>query len=217
MDSKREKEPFMGMISVHRISGQKYLFDSDVIHNNFVRIELEEADREWHLSQHWIHGHNRVFTLDMSEIQWAQFVSSFGTSGTPCTIAYREGKRVADPLPPEADAKKFQRQASETCASGIDAAKEAVKKLEDVISGKSPASKTNLREVLGFLEKCVRELSANLAFVETQFTENLESKMGEAKAEFEGYLGHRLRELGIDAVRLQQIESGAPMLLESKK
>jgi hypothetical protein len=212
MNDTKEKAPYMGVINVGRVSGQADLFDSDVRHQHFIEVSISQASRERHLSTNWIHGEEELVSVWMTELQWAHFVSSFNQgSGTPVTLRHIRGKRVELPPPARPETTKFKQEVMETAKESLDALRGAVAKLEAALVPKAKLpNKGELTAILSDLGGALRHFTANIPFVETQFDEHMEKKLNEAKTEFEGYMGSRLRDLGLEAAALQATLAGAP-------
>ncbi|VVB52986.1 Uncharacterised protein [uncultured archaeon] len=208
----RDAEPYMGVIKVARCQGRADLFDSDVEHQHFIEVSICHAEKTRQLSQNWIHGHEEIVSVWMSEIQWANFVSSFNQgSGVPVTLKHIDRKRIAPPPPPEREASKFHQEVMETASDSLSALKAAVGRLESALVPKAKApNKAELNELLGLLHTALREFENNIPFVEKQFDEHMETKIAEAKSEFEGYLQRRLREIGLEAALLKDATAEAP-------
>lgn len=208
----RDKQEYMGTITVHRCSGQVDLFASDVSHQNFIEVAINHASIERNLSTNWIHGSDEIVSVRMSEIQWAQFVSSFNQgSGTPVTIAHINRRRITPPPPPTPESDKFKEELKKTAMDSLHALQEAITKLtESALPKAKPMTKADMHAVLDNLKMAQQEFVSNIPFVEEQFREHVEGKLSEAKCEFEGYIGNRLREMGLEAAQLKQAEEQAP-------
>jgi hypothetical protein len=211
-DKKTENAPYMGVVKVGRISGQVELFDSDVTHQHFIGLEICHAETERHLSQNWVHGGKEIIRVYMSEIQWAQLLSSMNQGdGVSCTLNHIEGKRIAPPPRAKSIASTFHKEIVETAEDSLNAIKSAISTVEKAFEPKAKAlNKTELAAVLSNLQTAVREFENNLPFVEKQFTEAMETKMSEAKSSFEGYVNNRLRSLGLETAALQAATDAAP-------
>lgn len=207
-----EKKDYMGAIRVSRVSGQANLFASDVQHQHFIEVTICEAEEQRNLSMNWLHAGREIISVAMSEIQWAQFVSSFNQgSGTACTIEHIQGKEIKAPPRPSQEAELFKKEMREKVSESLDSLAEAIRRVSESVEkgGKLP-NKTDLNNILDGLKRTERELVANVPFVERQFQEHVERKMAEAKSEFEGYMNGRLRNLGLESLALQAAKENAP-------
>ena len=61
-----ERHPSYGVIGVHRVSGETSLFQSDVRHNHFIRIEIKDARKVIDRTHEFIMGDKIVASVDMS-------------------------------------------------------------------------------------------------------------------------------------------------------
>jgi hypothetical protein len=212
MNGTKESQPYMGVIKVSRCQGRVNLFDSDVEHHNFIEVSVCHAERERHLSSNWIHDREEIVAVRMSEIQWAQFVSSFNQgSGTPVTLAHILMKRVEEPASPKNEASVFHKEVTDTVVESLNALKDAMAKVEQALVPKAKTlNKGELAAILSDLRMAVMHFTNNVPFVEKRFGEHIEEKLTEAKVEFEGYLHNRLRNLGLQAAALNAAAEEAP-------
>src|SRR5688572_30436551 len=89
-----ERHPAWGMIGAARVQTTPpgaVLFDSDLRHQHNVIITLYEARRNrGDLYRDHLMAERQVVEVQMSEAQWASFVSSMNAGdGVPCTIRTR--------------------------------------------------------------------------------------------------------------------------------
>jgi hypothetical protein len=207
-----ESEPYMGTIHVSRVPGRAHLFDSDVEHQHFITVSIHHATRERSLSMNWVHPGDEIVEVCMSEMQWANFVSSFNQgSGVPVTLNHIMGRRIPEPPNLKSEVSKFQKEVIATVAESIGSLKAAIAKLEAGLVPKAKApNKTELTTILDDLQAAFRQFTNGVPFIEGQFDEYIEAKMVEAKCEFEGFMQGRLRELGLEAAALSTTADEAP-------
>src|ERR1700679_3718672 len=87
-----------GFIRASRVQGQTELFDSAINHQHFVAITLGEMTQCRHLYQTWNFAGRELMTVDMSEHQFAQFITSMNSgSGSACTIRRFNGEQRKKP------------------------------------------------------------------------------------------------------------------------
>ena len=210
-----QKHPSFGNITVGRISGQTHLFGSDVKHQHFVEISIREGEVRRHLSMNWYSGRKKIVSVWLTEMQWAQFVSSFNQGeGTPCTIRDREGHQVEQLPEPEDVTSTFEKEINQYAADTLTELQEVISRLRAVTApGAKSMGKKELFEMMRQLEISLAHVTAGMPFIEKQFAEAMESKMVEAKTAFEGYMNNRLREMGLESRALQAAKDEAPKLL----
>jgi len=204
--------PAFGNITVGRVQGRVNLFGSDVEHHTFISVAVSRCDLARDLSHDWFHPGEELIEVWMSELQWAQFVSSFNQGGgTPVTLHHVLRKAIPELPSPKPAASTFQKEVTATAKDSLDALKGAVAKLEAVLLPKAkPATKGELREILENLRMAAMHFTNNLSYVEDKFGEAVAHKLTEAKLEFDGYMANRLRSLGLEATAQQLALDEAP-------
>jgi hypothetical protein len=202
-DDKITKHECFGSITVNRLTGSTYLFGSEAEHRESIRIEINEADMRRSLSDDRIFGSKRLVTVDMTYEQWARFVSSFGIGmGTPCTLRQVATKQYAECPEPEGFASKFQDDLKDTMKEATGKLDGLVAKLhEALLPGNKTLGKKELTQVLKDIEHAVMQVRNNVPFIEEQFGEMMERKVGAAIIEVEGTIAHGLREAGIASLK----------------
>lgn len=201
-DKKYEHESY-GAISVNRVSGQTHLFGSDAIHNNYIRIDISEADMRRSLSDDHLMANRRLVTVDLTFDQWARFVSSFGIGmGTPCTLRRVGTKQYADPPEPEHFSSKFRDDLKKTMATATEKLDGLIGTLKEaLLPGNKTLGKKELTQVLSDIQQALMQVKSNIPFVEDQFDEHMERKVSAALVEVEGTIAHGLREAGLASLR----------------
>ena len=92
--------PAFGQVQVSRISGHTTLYDSEFNHAHYVRVTVHRSELNRSLSRDWHFAKSEIVEFDLSEAQWATFVSSFGNgSGTPCTLKFIAGQGHMPQIP----------------------------------------------------------------------------------------------------------------------
>lgn len=111
--------PSFGAIRVNKVHGlNKNMFGTNVDHDAFIELTIAHADGrlDGALDQHYMHS-KPIVTVQMTAMQWAELVSSFGNGmGVKCTIADENGKRIQKPT----TVKKLNENFSETVNDSVD-------------------------------------------------------------------------------------------------
>lgn len=218
-DDPIKTHPSFGSIGVSRIHGRTNLFGSDVEHGNFIEVRISECESRRSLSRDWFHSGKELISVWMSEMQWAQFVSSFNQGdGTPVTLRHVNGKRLPELPVTEKVTSQFQREVTATVKRSLESLESVITKIKSALApnAKTPGKK-DLHEMMQELEMSLMQFKNNLPFVEDQFTEEMEKKMTEAKTSFEGYINTRLRQMGLESKALAEAKAEAPKLLNEGK
>src|SRR4051812_4593225 len=100
-----ERHPAWAMIGASRVQNGgpgATLFDSDIRHQHTVRVSISTASRRRDLNRDWLHAEREFVEVEMSEAQWASFVSSMNVgNGVPCTLRRCEGEYEVPGMPYE--------------------------------------------------------------------------------------------------------------------
>lgn len=197
MSGTRYKHPAYGQISVNRISGTRALFDSDFKHHGFVRVTIVPADLYRNLSGDMVYGSLQPhIVVDMSEAQWATFVSSFGTTGTPCTID-QIGREPVPDLPVRDSAEHFRPEFNERVDRAVSSLDALIETLSDGTSG---LSKKKADALLARAQSARQDVAQNLQFVSDQFGKHMEDRVEKGKAELNAYRMRTIHDAGIAAL-----------------
>jgi hypothetical protein len=199
-DSKYDRHPGYGTIQISRWTGGGYsLFGSNLLHDGGVSVRINRAEKKRNLCNDWIHPIEELIEIQMSEAQFAHFVSSMNIgNGTPCTIQHVMGKscgRVPDP----SLRGTFEAELKEHVArigSGLDGLLQEVQ----TVVGKKTVNKGDVKVILGKLTSLVQEIHSNLPFVQEQFEEAMEKTIEDSRIEIDAYVTNTLKMSGLQAM-----------------
>lgn len=202
------RHPAYAQISASRVSGGTHLYGSDFSHQHYVTIRICESSLRRNLSRDWPQGSIAAgfVEVDLSEAQWAEFVSSmnFG-SGVQCTLRRRENREIPGlPVPRRRD-DQFRDEVRETMVDSL----AHLDKLSAAID-EMKASEKQKNELRGHLRMARQELLSEIPFVEKQFAEHMETTVQKAKIEINAYGTHMLIKTGI--AQLERPEDAQKLL-----
>jgi hypothetical protein len=187
-----EHHPAYGMIRLGRGTGRNVLVGSDFIHQRCVIIEISVAELHRSLHQDRWNARKTLIEVDMSEAQWATYVSSVGSgSGVPCTIRRVESgpvSRLPDPAP---RTEQFSAEMDQKLAQ----LRERVATLQKLVE--DGAGKKALRDELHQVSMAIGD---NLDFVARQFGEHMDQTVEAAKAEIHAHLNAAVKTAGLEAL-----------------
>lgn len=200
-----DEHPAFGLIGVSRVSnggtgGGAVLFDSDVTHAHTVRIRLHTAVRKRDLNRDWHGARRQMYEVEMSEAQWASFVSTVNSGdGVPCTIRFKEGEGEVDGLP-------YQPRLAESMREVRDAAEKAQREVAAAFAAYSEKkTAANLRT----LEAAIRNMPANVTFAAKSLSEHAENVVQRSRADIEAMVNARAQQVGLEPgdIRLPELEA----------
>lgn len=205
--------PAFGVISVTRPSaGGKgiQLFDSAVGHNDFVSVQIATARNHRAINNNYIHEDQIICEFQMSEAQWAHFVSSGMGRKTPITFRTKpaEGTRLemVPGIEPSITMKQmFEKEIRATAKAYIKEINDLKAKIDGyALTGK--ANKTQLNEMSHQLGIFLTNFPSNLAFTQTQFAEAMEKTTESAKTDIEAFVMNLALKTGLDVLREKQLQ-----------
>lgn len=197
-----ETHPAFGLIGASRttVAGGPHngatLFDSDIAHQHTIRIRIKAATRKRSHHHDWIHAGKEHIEVEMSEAQWASFVSSMNIAdGVPCTIRHIDGQTV-----PEFPHSPRLTQSIDEVRQAAHVAFDAIGKAMadyDALDPKAPAKQR--REALNDLRHAIANAPANVAFAAESLAEHAENVVTKARADVEAYVAAKAHQLSVAA------------------
>lgn len=191
--------PAFGQISVSRRNcsgGGMNLYDSDFGHNSYVSIAIKRSELYRDLSRDWHFPKEELIHIDMSESQWATFVSSFNSgSGTPCTLTWLPNEGKIPGIPSFDRSEVFKKEMKQANQEAVDGLKSLISSIKD-----SGLSKKKQEELLSDANKTLRALTSSIPFVNDQFEEHVENTVERGMQEIHGYINAAVNRAGIKAI-----------------
>lgn len=192
-----ETHPSFGVAVVNRVTSTgTTLFQSDLVHHEFVVLRIHGAKRIRDLSRDWVHAGEEIVEVEMSLAQWASLVSSFGVGGgVPVTITRRQGVMVEGAVhrPRMAESLSEVRAAADRVLSNV---RTAVATFKEAFE--RGATKKRQRALLDDVERLAEQATGNAEFVTKQMESHVEKVVTQAKADIEGMVERHAIALGID-------------------
>lgn len=197
-DSQEYEHPAFGMIRAARVSGQTTLHGSDYEHRNWIEVTITHGDLIRNLNQDWYHAGKEIVSVQLSEAQWATFVSSLNVgSGVPCTIDHIQHKLMPG-IPLRKPIKEVADIEFETTTKKMAArVNQAIKSVEETMQGIPQKKKES---VLGHLRMIKQDLESNFPFIRKQFGEQIETQIEKAKIEVNAYVQDTIMRAGINTL-----------------
>lgn len=211
-DSTVTNHPAFGQISVSRrqAGGDGVnLYDSDFGHNSYVSVAIKKSELHRDLSYDRHHDTSEIVEVDMSESQWATFVSSFNLGGgVPCTLTWVKGEGRIPGIPAFDRSEVFKKEMKETTQEAVSRLKNLIGMIDELgISQKKKDS------VLHQANMALQSLTSSVPFVQDQFDEHVEKTVERGIQEIHGYMNAAINRSGLAALKNEQ----APLYLEGVK
>lgn len=187
-----EKHPAWGLIGASRVQTSPpgaSLFDSDIPHQHTIMVRISTASRKRDLHSDWKHAEEQFVEVEMSEAQWASFVSSMNTGdGVACTIRRREDEYLVPSFPHEARLQQSIEEVEQAADRAFEKVREALAAYEE------KKNAANLRALHFAIENAPR----NIAFSADSLTEHAENVVQKARADIEAMVEAKAAQLKLD-------------------
>lgn len=194
-----ENHPAFGMATANRLSyGGRgaVLFDSDILHNRTIRITISTAERKRDLNRDWVHANRTLVEIEMSEAQWAGFVSSIGTEGVPCTVRVTPEHWTGVPDLPYDPRLALSMHEVRTAAQAVFAeTQEALIAYQETLKTGTAKEK---RDALRHLEMTLGNAAPNMEYAADTLAEHAENVVEKARADVEAMVIQKALQLGLD-------------------
>ena len=205
MFENEKAEDYMGRISWHRMScsSPQAMFGTEIKTSNPIKIEICNAAEERDLNRNWIFTKNKIIELEMTPIQWAEFLTSGNTEGVPCTLKWICGQGYLSE-PKCEDIKKVYNGEVEQHFDEIKEDFSALKSKVQALSMK--LGKANTKELEDLIYKLNMNINSNMDYIKSCFKEDMTEIVTKAKAEFNAYVENRICEIGIESLKSDSVQ-----------
>ncbi|MHA1348049.1 MAG: hypothetical protein ACTSO3_16730, partial [Candidatus Heimdallarchaeaceae archaeon] len=202
-DKSTATHPSYGMIKVHRFTGgQPTFFGSSIRHDGGISISIHEAEVDRHLNSDWYHEKpTPIVEINMSYTQFSEMLTSgMNSNGTPCTIVYADKKQIERPEFVDKRA-MFQNEFEDEMKNLKNNMEALVADTKTILSAKKAPTKAEKDLILNEIDSVTGTLTNQFTFLASQWNEQVDDTVKEAKAEIEGFLETKVRDLGVKALK----------------
>lgn len=196
------KHPSYAMITISKTQGggNRAFFGSPILQGNAVRIEVTEAELKRDLHEDRIFSKSQIIVLEMTSQQFADMLTSVNSGGVAATILRRDGQGV-EGCPFVSKIEQFQTEFKDKIAALTANMTTIMRKASAVLTSPKAPSKAEREMLLRDFADIERELHANIPFVGTQFAEQMDRVVGEAKAAISAHIHDCARQHGLPEPR----------------
>jgi len=205
-----ERHPAYALIGASRwVGGDAFLYGSDFRHAAGVTVTIRRSELRRGLSNDWPGMLGELIEVDLSEAQWATFVSDMNRgSGIQCTLRFLPGQDIPGIERGSDRKKQFKMEASQVLKEGEAAARH----LSDLIErgGRKTEMRDAIRDVLRVFSA---DGSSGVSFIADQFSEHVEKVTEHAKVEVSAYITNVIARAGLAALK----GGGAPISITGEQ
>lgn len=200
-DEKIEKANYMGKIRWSRTSGGKRnLYGTEIRTDHPISLEIYESSVSRELSRNWYHTNKEIIRIELSPIQWAEFLTSGNTEGIPCTIVSRECKRM-DEVPQTEMIEQFAQESQEHFEDFEKGADKLYNQVKEAFESGKPMGKKQMEDLMRSIKLYKENTVANIKYVRNTFAKDMDAIVTKAKAEVNAYVENKALELGMEILK----------------
>jgi hypothetical protein len=191
------------MISISRgsSSGKMNLFGSSIKQRSFIQVNISRAILHRDLNRDSYFPEQTLINLYMSPSQFADAITSFNTSGVPCTIEWFGGEHIEEP-PYENKRIQFDEEFEKKLRDTVSDDNEFIVKIQQIL-GKPNIGKHDKEEILKQLSMLRMQITSNIPFIKESFSEQMDLTVIEAKNEVSHLIEEKLKKLGLEKYKDQ--------------
>jgi hypothetical protein len=199
----RDKHPGYGMLSLSRVTGKFDLFGSKINHDTCIMLQLRKAEKE---SDEYVDHYfpkETIAEVFLSAAQFTNLLTSFNTSGVPCTIRYTDKEGMIENIP---ETPSLKNELNGGVTSFLSDLKKKVHELQLAVDNikKGTVRKAQKERIYGATLQVSNTILSNLQFLEKCQMEKIEHSVTEAAAEAEALITNVIRSAGIEAIKDKQ-------------
>lgn len=200
-----ERHDSYGMLSIVRCSGgSRSLFGSNIKHNNTILLRINKATVDTSLNKDWYNKKENIIEIEMSQLQYAEFLSSINSEGVPVTITKLNGNDV-EPNGMSNIVKKSKDEFKDEMNYISNQIKNKVKDIQEALKKKNLNKKDK-----DLIDDVIREMSSmfydKVPFAKQRFEEEIDRVVIEAKNEIEAQYMQQALKVGTENIKLPKIE-----------
>ena len=200
-----------GMVRIGRISGgDGRFFGSHIRCNNYITIEVSEAEIKNDLGRDWFFPKKKKISVKLTPTQFSELITTTNGSGVPCTVEEFNGKRL-QPIPEDdkTEAYKAVEYFKERMSKFDDEIQKFDIELEEILEKKT-INKDDRKKLKDQLSRMHQEVAGNIPFYMEQFNDSANKIVSQAKSEVDAFTTHIIKKAGLEAIH----KGNFPSLLE---
>lgn len=209
-----ESANYMGKISWSRIScgTPRNFFGSEIKSDHPICLRICDAEVQRDLSVNHYHSKvHPIVEIEMTPIQWAEFLTGGNTDGVPCTVISRSGERM-DEVPQSKIIDHFENETQETFEEFQKGADNIIAQVKAALDSGKPMGKKQMEELLSSLNTYKHNTVSNLNYVKDTFKETMSEVVVKAKAEVNAFVETKALQLG-----MEDLKNNIQLAIENKE
>ena len=213
----RMTHPAYAVAGFSRVSGMSTMFDSEIDHQNYIVLEIQQADVTESQSGTWSRiispsGGKSLIRVRMTEVQFGRLVSNQNTgSMNPVTLERYNNEYVSNPPRNVSVVEKQESRIDEFAERSADLLTKPLEKLREWSESKHRPTLKEMAELIKNLTSASGNMASNAKFVHKLLVEDMEDAVSRAKSEVDSYTKNQVAQHGlghIDATQLLSFSQG---------
>jgi len=201
---KIEQHESYAMLNISRVQNGsgKNLFGSSIIHNNTITLKIKPAEVKRDLHRDWYHSVKTPYIeVEMSYSQFAEAITSLNCyEGVPVTLKYLNGKQI-EQCPEVNKRQEFDQEIQDEMEFLNEKLLSLTNRATEILSSSTPIRKSEKEEILNSIKMLHQEIEKNIPFIQTQFNEQMDKTVLEAKGEVEGFITNKIVSAGLQGLQ----------------
>ena len=192
-----EKHPSYGMLGFSRRSGSvgSPLFGSSIQHRDTIVMTLKHGELGRHLNSDHYFGKGVIAEVEMSYSQFAEAITAMNIGdGVPVTIRFTEKDGYISERPFVSKQEQFEREFADHLDNIKKQVANTINEVKEIFDKKS-VGKDDKEEILNKLNNIAMQIGANTEFVYSQFNEQMDKTVMEAKGEIEAFCQNKINSI----------------------
>ena len=200
-DRETKEHPAYGLVRLSRLhGGVEPLVGASIQHRNCISLIIKEAVKYRDGFSEGFMVKREVCEILMSYPQFTELILS-NDPEIPCTIRYVLGDETRRPAPEsESSLKDATDELRDTVRGILDNARQLAREAQGLID-KGLSRKEDRERLQDLVGRIETDINSNIAHVSSRVDQKVEESIRHAKAEIDAYLGDKLNELGLEAVK----------------
>ena len=198
------EHPSFGVIKFTRVSGKTHLFDSDIDHYNFIRLEINDAKLIRDTGLHYDSVYSTVkshLQIEMTELQFAKLLTSMNNgTGVPCTYRYKDGAEIPKPPFHEKKINNYEKELTDRGHGVVKKLQELENSVRALATDKGKANKADLWNITSKIQGSISDLTNNLPFLMKEYHEAMDQIAEDYEASAKGKIMQIIRDAGVENI-----------------
>lgn len=209
----KDIQPSYGMVGFYRSHHNPHpVFGSSIKHSDTIDLVIGQGSVTRELNQDWYSKEHDIVRVTMSYSQFVEAITNMNMgNGIPCTIRYTKEKGFIEHPDFEDKSKILKDEFLKKCKDQLTELEEGKEVLNELLEKKS-LNKADRKQIADLIDNVLRLYKNQLPFIQSQFQQQMNQTLLEAKGEIEAFAQNKMHSLM--AKHLQELDTESPVVLD---